>query len=605
MRTQLSNWTDERTLFFTSGNLPTQEAYGLTHDDVLNAFVVALLRSERVLLAASFYFESPATRSLVRRFPSVWHSGNEGATFFINTAYPTIVDHGLGKVEKSPSSFDPYSSLELVRRRGATLDNLGHVVVRDDVDMSAALANSWIRSCLSAEDQTVGDILRRHVEPSRLNDAIVTCANVAERRQQDFIWPAIELEIRSYSFLSGCYQELRRRHADLYAEIMSVALGAVETTPVLSLTRTTLTDRGLGHLGRFSTVLRRVGIDPRSIREDFQLRELLHLDELSLLRSLDDEILAAALELQQSASNFWRAISLSEERQLSGPRLSDADIRQAVTAACDAVGVTPHSALVTRISSVQRLYGGAFLRHFRDRVQELLERRIQSDGSTLKPPSARIGLQDVVLFAAADPNIGGPMMRLETDLELKAIENAIETFGDRSAIRVQFLSAVEIHELQPALLTHSPKVFHFSGHGDAEGRIFLQAAQGGRIAVTIQSLVEALGLIPFPPECAVFHSCYSLSALSHVGPARVRYLILASGKIADVAARAFSGSFYLTLAAGLGLLQAFSTARARLRMESADADLLQLYERVDKPAVAPRDGDAAVPQQPVFYSRVM
>ncbi len=587
MRIQLRSWSGERPLFFTAGNLPTQQAYSLTGEEVMDAFVVSLLRSDQVLLAASFYFESAATRALVRHFPTVWRATANAALFFINTAYPTVLDHGLGKIDKSPISFKPYSDPKQVRRRGIDLDRLGQVGIRDDVDISATIAGAWVRSCTSSERGSVGAILRAKVDPSAMAAATVVCVNLAELRQHDFIWPSIEAEIRSNPVLAPVYGDLRRTLADLYAETMSITLGAVQTTPALTLTALPLTERGIGHLGRFSSVLRRVGIDPRMVREDAKLLGLLQLDELALLRRLDDEVLRSALELQESANELWRAISLSEEREHFRPQLSDLDVRRSLASACDAVGVKASDGLLARVTAVQRLYGGAFLHCFRNRVQEILEHRLKLQVPPHRQASPEIAFQQqVLLFVTADPSVGTPSMRLETDRELKAIKSALSNFGDRSALQVVDISSIEAREIQPALLHHRPRFFHFSGHGDADGRVFLQAPERGVVHVNIDAILDALSLVPVPVECALFNSCYSLSALDKLQPKGVHYLILAAGRIPDEEARAFSSGFYLALAAGFGVREAFALGRVELAIANFDTDLLQLFERIDDPGTA-------------------
>jgi hypothetical protein len=578
MRIPLREFVSDRTLFFTAGNLPTQLAYGISQEDVSDAFVVSLLRSDQVLLAASFFFESAATRYLLRQFPSVWRPNYGGGLFFINTTYPSVVEHGLRKIDKSPSNFAPYTDPETVRTRGLMLDQLGQVGVRDDVDISAAIAGAWIRSCMSADPGSIGLILQTHVPASQIVEATVFCVSLAERRQHDFIWPAIETEIRSHSLVSSAHIDLRRALADLYAEVMSITLGAIEASPTLSPVTKPITERGIGHLGRFNTVLRRVGINAREIKEEQALVRLLEVNELQLLRSLDDEVLKSALELQQKAVDLWAGIYLAEERLPDQPRLMDRDLRRALALAFDAIGVRPSTRLVDRLYAIERAYGGSFLRIFRDRVQEVLERRLQTRAAqgTANP---RIIVQDVILFATADPNIGGPSTRMEADRELKSIEASLQVLGDRASVRIHPIFAVETHEIGPAVSRYHPRFFHFSGHGDAAGYIFMQAAEGGQKPVQIAAVLEALGAAPSPLECAIFHSCYSLSALRGLRSNLVRYLVLSSGEIGEIGAREFSSAFYLAIGAGLEVPLAFENARARLLQKKLDAGLLQLFER--------------------------
>lgn len=586
MHIQLDSWTHDKTLFFTAGNLPTQQAYALSSEDVVDAFVVSVLRSERVLLAASFFFESAATRNLVRQFPSIWQWELASPLFYINRTYPSFTDHGIGKVDKSPSSFDPYSDPARVRRRGQVLDSLGLVGLRADVDISAALADAWVRSSLSSEAGSVGAILRAEVMPDMVEAATAVCVGLAANRERDFIWPAIEGEIRTTGVLAPLYNHLRRALADLYAEIMSIALGAVETTPALALSSSPLSERGVGHLGRFSTVLRRVGINPRAVRGDSPLKQLLQLDELALLRALDDEVLDAALGAQQDADELWRAIALTEDLPGPRPQLTDIDIRRALVSACDVVGVTPTDGLSTKVDAVERFYNGTFLRHFRSRVEEILEGRLHCDGSPA--PRSTLNVQQVLLFVSADPNLGAPAMRLETDRELKVIDGALRSLGDRSALRLETIPSLEAADIQPALLLHKPTYFHFSGHGDANGRIFVQDAAGGRAEVRIDVLLDALAMLTPAVECAVFHSCYSQSALELIGSATVKHLILANDKVPEKDAREFSAGFYLSLAAGFSVPQSFKLGLNSLLLKGCAADRLQLFELVPERAPSER-----------------
>ncbi len=574
-----------RPLFFTAGNQPTQAAYGLTPDDVADAFVVSVLRSRRVLLAGSYYFESAPTRRLVEMFPAVWRSQAGHALFFLNTAYPSFKDHGLGKIAKSPKTFSPYADRDAVLARGGELDGIGLVGERADVDVSSAVVASWQNSCLSPEPGSIGWMLAAAYGPMASTAAQV-CIEIAESRQYDFVWSAIEATIVDHPILGRLAVPLRRKLADLYSETMSTTLGAIETSPTLSAGAGLMSIRSVGQLGIFNEVLSACGIDVRRLREEQTLLRLLALDELDLIRRVDDLVVRSAVDAGHDASDYWRALRIVEANEASA-RLNHNQTAQLLRKTLRGLGVSPEQGFVKNLVRLETVYDNRLIAQFRSRAE-----RVLSSGSSpaaAKPNRALLaaGRQNL-LYAFADPS-PRPFGRLGTAREQRALREALDAAGDRCRLDLVQAPAARIGDIRRLMLAHRPRYFHFSGHGSAVGTLELE---GSAAPVTLRAgdlmrVLELTGL----PDCVVLNACYSASAADDLGEA-IPYTVLMSDRVHDDAALCFSRCFYAALAGGLGVEDAFELSRIELRAGGHDADVPLLFRHgkelgaVDRPPPA-------------------
>ncbi|MEA2859344.1 MAG: hypothetical protein QOC72_1383 [Methylobacteriaceae bacterium] len=570
-------------LFLTSANQPTQVAYGLTQADVIDAFITSVLASPVILLAASYYFESSATRGLVARYPRIFGQDNAHVLFFVNEAYPSFTEHGLGKVEKSPRSLRSYTDLGRVRQRGRAMDRLGVVGVRSDIDISDALVAAWLNSCMSSEDGSIRSLVGQRVDSASIDEAVLQCMALADRGSYDFVWNTIAPDVRASRFIAPLSRDLRRKLADLYGGVMSLTLGATETTPATWNEGPGVTRRTIGHLGIFQRLLGHLGISiPRLREEEVSLMRILNLPELELIRGMHSLIIETANEVQEDVLDYWRAVELMERRGL-GRRLAPSQVKAALTSSFLALGLSPEEASVRRIVQIEKVMDNRFISHFRSTIEGILSADAGARTNSVGFATQRTAIlpKDILVFASADPLSmagAGAAARLALDREFKRIRRALEDLQDKCRLEVRHEPAFEISDLQSVLLKYNPRFFHFSGHGTSVGQVLLERGDSVDL-VRIGPIVRALQLISTNIECVVFNSCFSSSAIRDVGR-RIEFAVLMSDAIDDDSALEFSASFYGAVGAGIAVPKAFEIACNALDLGNLpQSDVPRLFRR--------------------------
>ena len=116
---ELSSISAESCVFWSGGNRPTQILHRLsTREEILHLKALYLL-TDRVLAAASFYFESNITRSATKRLRTLFERGE--ILYFIDNSIEDFAEHGAEKHEKSPTGLASYRNKELVAERAKIL----------------------------------------------------------------------------------------------------------------------------------------------------------------------------------------------------------------------------------------------------------------------------------------------------------------------------------------------------------------------------------------------------------------------------------------------------------------------------------------------------
>ncbi|PHS21379.1 MAG: hypothetical protein COA84_15845 [Robiginitomaculum sp.] len=562
MRIDVDQFEGKEPLFFTAGNLPTQQAYGLTQADVEKAFVASLLRRNHLLFAASFYYESNSTRKLVGKYPSIWRSHDARAVLFINNEYPSYLDHGLGKIEKSPPTFSPYANYKRVQKHGLQLDGLGIIGVREDVDISALMVNAWISSCTSSEKGGIGHFFQQKTSPEFSKHAISKLVQLARERQFDFIWPSIQEDITSDQSISPFAGKLRRKLADLYAEVMADAVGAIETTPSVTMTSGgSVTRRAIGDLCIFTNILANVGLRVGEVQDDKMLAKLLELQELEVLRRLHDDLVVAALGVRREVQDGWLAVGMAEEK-IARNALDHLQFRSAIQSAFHACGITGLDSMLEKILRLEKHYNGKFISTFRERVERIMKNEVESTSTTVQNTSLSEA-REVLLFMSANPSAN-----LRVDKEYRAIDDSLESLRDRNKIELaKPVFGTNIDDIQQKIIKYKPTYFHFSGHGGDDGKILFEGADAGQ-TVDIRAVAIALNILS-RPKCAVFNSCFSESGIAGIGD-KIEYSILMSESIGDDAAIRFSQGFYLALGGGLDITSAFNAGCNSIDLSGLD-----------------------------------
>jgi hypothetical protein len=219
--------------------------------------------------------------------------------------------------------------------------------------------------------------------------------------------------------------------------------------------------------------------------------------------------------------------------------------------------------------------------------------------------SADLKLKDLktLLFMGANPP-GTRVLQLE--IEHSRIATKI---NNRFRIEVEkFLSAAEIPEL---IVSKSPAIIHFSGHGKdpdsneqgetegttrAIGRVKNAASTGGIVVFdddmhglkvvdndALDFMFETVtSQFNIPIEVVVFNSCYSESQAKVIGR-YVQYVVGSARAIGDDVAIAFASGFYSSIAQGIDVEKSFSLGKVNAVFADKNArDLIVLYKNGTK-----------------------
>jgi len=162
-----------------------------------------------------------------------------------------------------------------------------------------------------------------------------------------------------------------------------------------------------------------------------------------------------------------------------------------------------------------------------------------------------------ILLMSASPVDKG---RVRSEVELRDIKAKIrELDGATSTFEFVTKPAARPEDVLTAVLTPDIEIFHFSGHGAADGLLLEGEAAKAR-HVSGSAIAGHLKRAGTSLKCVVFNACYSQALAIEVAP-HIDVMICCDGKVADAEAIAFSAAFYAALATGRPYEAAFELAK--------------------------------------------
>lgn len=169
-----------------------------------------------------------------------------------------------------------------------------------------------------------------------------------------------------------------------------------------------------------------------------------------------------------------------------------------------------------------------------------------------------------ILFMQADP---ADMVRLQSDEELRAINEQLRLAKKRSRFKLYQYPAVRPQDISRALLEVNPTIVHFSGHGHSSGAICCENEEGEAHPLTPAALTALFALFKEHLQCIILNACYSVIQAEALAQ-QIPYVIGMSNEVADDAAIAFSVGFYQALGAGRTIDDAFKLGCAQIQLEN-------------------------------------
>lgn len=228
---ELSSIQNENIAFWSAGNRPTQSLHGLSVSTVLLNLKSLYLLCERILASSSYYFESEVTREVTERLKQLFEQGK--ILYFVDSEIENFIEHGMQKIEKSPSNFAAYQDRNIVLQRAGTLESYGHILRRPSQSISDRIADLWVNDISSSESGTLGEVLSRVIiDESKRIKLIQDLILIANVRQTDFVWEYIAPKLQVLEVPKTFAKLSRRRLAHMYSVATSELLGAELDQPI-------------------------------------------------------------------------------------------------------------------------------------------------------------------------------------------------------------------------------------------------------------------------------------------------------------------------------------------------------------------------------------
>lgn len=197
-----------------------------------------------------------------------------------------------------------------------------------------------------------------------------------------------------------------------------------------------------------------------------------------------------------------------------------------------------------------------------------------------------------VLFLGAN---GRDTTQLQLGAEVRDIRRALAISGVGEAFDLITELAVRPTDLQTLLLSHSPHVLHFSGHGSnhsgelpppgamtrsisreflenkpdgvegSGGGLLLQDARGASVFLRPDVLVALLAILKrdMPLRCVVLNACFTADQAAALTE-HVDCIVGTTREIDDASAIAFTTAFYRAIAHGKSVADAFALGRVEI-----------------------------------------
>jgi hypothetical protein len=160
---------------------------------------------------------------------------------------------------------------------------------------------------------------------------------------------------------------------------------------------------------------------------------------------------------------------------------------------------------------------------------------------------------------------------LRVDAEIKAVNGEVRRSKFRDNITLHQSPAADFDDILHGLNDHSPRIIHFSGHGNTDG-VAMDGGGTKRVKtkfVTFDLLGKALAATDTPPDVVVLNACKSTGARKALlGTAKA--IVVMEDSVSDIAAVAFATKFYGAIASGQSLQSAFDQGCAAVAAVSLD-----------------------------------
>lgn len=166
-----------------------------------------------------------------------------------------------------------------------------------------------------------------------------------------------------------------------------------------------------------------------------------------------------------------------------------------------------------------------------------------------------------IVFTSANPRDEN-FLRLNAEARL--IEFELLKAKNRDKFEFIQLKAINITELQDALLNHSPQFLHFSGHGSCTGISLLNEFDEAKLVRT-KPLADLFKLFAKELNCIFLNSCHSIGQSDEIVK-HVKKVVCMNNEVPDDVAINFAAAFYKSIGAGRDIDFSFNFAKNSIEL---------------------------------------
>ena len=169
-----------------------------------------------------------------------------------------------------------------------------------------------------------------------------------------------------------------------------------------------------------------------------------------------------------------------------------------------------------------------------------------------------------ILLLAANPKDTDPLRLGE---EIREIDIILKQANHRDRFELIPKFAVRVGDLRDEMLSQSPQIVHFSGHGAGQAGLVLEDDLGKLAVVTTEALARFFQSFADTVECVLLNACYSTAQAEAINQ-HINCVIGMNQAIGDRAAIEFAKGFYAALGSGRSIKTAFEIGCASLDLKN-------------------------------------
>ena len=169
-----------------------------------------------------------------------------------------------------------------------------------------------------------------------------------------------------------------------------------------------------------------------------------------------------------------------------------------------------------------------------------------------------------ILLLAANPKNTDPLRLGE---EIREIDIVLKQANHRDRFELIPKFAVRVSDLRDEMLSQSPQIVHFSGHGAGQAGLVLEDDFGKQALVGTEALARFFQSFADTVECVLLNACYSKVQAEAINR-HINCVIGMNQAIGDRAAIEFAKGFYAALGSGRSIEKAFEIGCASLDLKN-------------------------------------